>query len=367
MKTLTSKQLSFVKSYLLFFLTVSLFLCVFSDTGICALQLNATDPVDNKTYTISQENRTVTINTDGSVKSIPFAYPITDAVCFNKHLTFLATDEKSQDKHHYVFMYYNANNNDANTIVTDISVSREPVSFCADESGNIYLLDSNNKTIHIISQNGNRSINTNCTVYQLLYMGNNELLVFTDSGTACISVGSYKVISDLRVATPCIYVSSTKVADTQGTEYVYENSVFEKIVPPTEENTTTPLPSDTQYITAISDSYITITQGTTFAKLYKELGLKKADLTVCKPDGPVVDSGTLGTGMTAKFNGYTLQIIVLGDLTGEGNINSRDLKALMKHLSGESLLKGAYLEAADLYADNIVNTKDLLALSRLYE
>ena len=361
-----------MKRYIVIYCFTVLFLVAaiistLTSTSANALQLQITDPADNKVYDITQQNHTITISANGTVKSISFSDEIIGAICFDSAFTFLAVRNDAQNISRYVFMSYNATNGNIVTLATDIIVNKNAVSFCGDESGNFYLLDStDNRTIHILSQKSKSRINTDNTVYQMLYVGNNELLVFTDCETGCITNGSYRSLSSLCPATPCTYYGENTVVDAQGTEYLYENSKFEKITPPTENNDTSPIPSGTQYITSINETHITITQGTTFAKLYKELGLNKCDLTVCKPDGKIIDSGILGTGMTAKFNGKSLQIIVMGDVTGEGNINSRDLKAVMKHLSGESMLQGDYLRAADLYSDKIINTKDLVKLSNLY-
>ena len=367
MKSFASKPVHFTKICISLLLASIVLISMFTGTDICASQLKVCDPVNNKTYSISQSNRSVTIASDGKSESISFSEEIIDAVCFDSKFTILAKRPESQNVFHYTLMSYNAQNGDITTLATTIAVNNKAVSFCGDENGNFYLLDNKDNTaIHILSQTGNRVINTNTPVYQLLYMGNNEILVFTSKGTSCIANGIYTMLSTICPATPCSYLAKNKLADSNAVQYIYENSQLTKIVPTTEENDALPLPADSQHITEISQTHITITKGTTFAALYKELGIKKADLTVCKPDGKIVDSGTLGTGMTAKFSGYTLQIIVLGDLTGEGNINSRDLKVLMKHLNEESLLEGAYLKAADLYTDNTVNTKDLLALSKIY-
>ena len=70
--------------------------------------------------------------------------------------------------------------------------------------------------------------------------------------------------------------------------------------------------------------------------------------------------------MTLIVKGSHYSIVVTGDLTGEGNVNSRDLDALMKHLTEEQQLTGIFISAADIDKDNMLSTKDLVLLSRLY-
>ena len=100
--------------------------------------------------------------------------------------------------------------------------------------------------------------------------------------------------------------------------------------------------------------------------LLDTLGLEESKITIEKADGEAVASGKLGTGMTVLADGTRYSVAVKGDLTGEGNLNSRDLDAMMRHLTKENFLADIFAIAADLDNDNAITTKDLLALSRLY-
>ena len=61
---------------------------------------------------------------------------------------------------------------------------------------------------------------------------------------------------------------------------------------------------------------------------------------------------------------YEYKIVIYGDVTGEGNINSRDITALFNHLLGKESLIGSYLIASDVNHDNIVDNADLLLIER---
>ena len=58
--------------------------------------------------------------------------------------------------------------------------------------------------------------------------------------------------------------------------------------------------------------------------------------------------------------------IVRGDVTGEGNVNSRDEGLLFKHLLGQQKLNGVYKIAADINRDKKISNADLVLLSRIY-
>ncbi len=78
----------------------------------------------------------------------------------------------------------------------------------------------------------------------------------------------------------------------------------------------------------------------------------------------------IGTGSTVIFakgdNSLEFKIIVLSDITGEGNLNSKDLTALYNYLLGKTELTEEVLKiAADLNMDGKVDTLDLLAIEKI--
>lgn len=85
---------------------------------------------------------------------------------------------------------------------------------------------------------------------------------------------------------------------------------------------------------------------------------------VYKSDGSVAKSGKLKTGFTTLINSQSWTIAVCGDVTGEGNVNSKDVTLLQKYLCGTADLSGAYLKAADFNLDGKIDNRDLVLISR---
>lgn len=85
---------------------------------------------------------------------------------------------------------------------------------------------------------------------------------------------------------------------------------------------------------------------------------------VYKSDGTIAKSGKLKTGFTTFIDSQHLTIAVCGDVTGEGNVNSKDVTLLQKYLCGNETLSGAFLKAADFNLDGKVDNRDLVLISR---
>ena len=69
-----------------------------------------------------------------------------------------------------------------------------------------------------------------------------------------------------------------------------------------------------------------------------------------------------GAVVATKETSYT--VVVLGDVTGTGTVSSNDYKLLMKTLTGEKEIFGAYKKAADYNLDGSVDNKDLVLIAQ---
>lgn len=105
---------------------------------------------------------------------------------------------------------------------------------------------------------------------------------------------------------------------------------------------------------------------TTIAELKKNIEYGGATLTVRNHNGVLTASGKLGTGWKLEFfdgvRSETYYTVIKGDLTGEGNTNSRDIKALSQAILTGSLLDEPQRAAADMDGNGEINCADLYAL-----
>ena len=93
---------------------------------------------------------------------------------------------------------------------------------------------------------------------------------------------------------------------------------------------------------------------------------KGVSVVITDPSGNVVDD-TLKTGYKVTISGNTietLEIVIYGDASGDGEINALDLLKVQKDILGTSKLSGAYKKAADASKDGAINALDLLKIQK---
>lgn len=104
-----------------------------------------------------------------------------------------------------------------------------------------------------------------------------------------------------------------------------------------------------------------IAPNTTSAQFRKSCGLNNP--VIFDKNGSKKTSGQVGTGMTVtSSDGSSYTLIIFGDVTGEGNINSRDLDLIEKQVLTGTGLEDKYLLAADIIHDEKIDLKDASAL-----
>lgn len=114
-----------------------------------------------------------------------------------------------------------------------------------------------------------------------------------------------------------------------------------------------------------SDGYISgIDCGTTVTEFKKHFS---NEVNIYDKEGNEITSGKIKTGYRALITDVIYDISVLGDITGEGNVKSNDVSALMSYFVNKSDLSGVYLKSADFNNDGSIDNKDLVGIARKAE
>lgn len=113
----------------------------------------------------------------------------------------------------------------------------------------------------------------------------------------------------------------------------------------------------------IDGSIIYVPQGTTAAQLKKGLDYGSGSLTITNHNGVVGASGRVGTGWTLEHSfdsgSREYKTVVRGDVTGEGNINTNDLRRLADLLLSDAEPERAVMLAGDIDGDGTLSAADL--------
>ncbi len=85
-------------------------------------------------------------------------------------------------------------------------------------------------------------------------------------------------------------------------------------------------------------------------------------IIVKKADGTAVTTGNVGTGYTITIGDKKYTAIKLGDIDGDGTIDTLDSLKALKQFVGTEKLNGVYKEAADINKDGVIDTLDSLKM-----
>lgn len=348
-------------------ITVLTLTTIMTTADTSAAQFNLTDYSSDTPYSVKISKNIVTIQSAFGNKELFIDTPVIACSVYDKVFYFLSYTDYNED---YVACCYtyNLNNDYLTNITTLLPIFTDESRFSVDKFGRFYLIDRvDNYTINCFYE-GNvvKTIKLDTTIYQLLCIDGTHVTAITAEGVYLVDEANIAYISDASPVTPCTYTGDGFITDSLGTIFTYNNG---GIYPTVTETTIIPTDSVSPEITpkpTINDTYILTEQGTTVAKLRKSFGVSKDKFTVYKKDGSIYPQGKLGTGMTVHVQGKTYSVIIYGELTGEGNINSRDLKLMMKFLTDEETPDIVQSISADINCDGKICTKDLLQLSALY-
>ena len=78
--------------------------------------------------------------------------------------------------------------------------------------------------------------------------------------------------------------------------------------------------------------------------------------------GVTLQGTVLGTGAKVTFNNNTYTLVVLGDVSGDGEVKSKDYMMIKNYIMGTLVLNDAEKEAADVSKDNEIKSKDYMII-----
>lgn len=253
----------------------------------------------------------------------------------------------------------------------------------SDAVGKVYRIQ-NDSCMMLFQCDANVGKANACIVDQVVYYpcGNQIFGYRVSSGEKCFSISLNSAISDLYAYRGYIYAVSNSgkpsVVRIHPDEFTDLTPRYESTQSPeSQDSPDNDQQNEPDYLIA-SELYDIdfntyrisgIPAGTTFAQLKKNIRHDGYTMSLYR-DGKQKKSGNCGTAMTVVFDSdratYTFELSVNGDITGEGNVNSRDLNILMEYLIDTYDFNGVYTLSADLSGDGIVDVKDLALLHRMF-
>lgn len=313
-----------------------------------------TDPVSELSYTITQNGDEISVKLNSSQIGVTYIENACSFSLCGDVLSIFSNDDINGNVNCYFFDFY-SDSIDSATITA--YAYNNPLCFAADMNKNVYFVSQSDiSQLNFYSNNRCNKIKLLSPVKELLSVSDVGILAICTDRVYYVENGGYKEISGLQLSTPVSYKGNGVIRDISG----YEHNLREAQASVCTEFTT-------QAPEALDIPEIYFCEvGSTVSKIKKAFASLEVT-RITKADGKDIDSGKLGTGSTVYFeNNESMTVIINGELTGEGNINSRDVKAILNHLCRKELLSGSFLIAADTDGDGEVTTKDALKIAEMY-
>lgn len=121
----------------------------------------------------------------------------------------------------------------------------------------------------------------------------------------------------------------------------------------------------------VSDLIKNISKNTSVSDFANNVTVKdNGKIRVYDTTGTTEITGNVGTGMIARvvdsndYNLLDLDVVVKGDVSGDGNISITDLVKVKRHLSGDEELTGVYEVAGNITETDSIGITDLVKIAR---
>lgn len=343
---------------------------------------------------------------------------------------FLITDFDSIEFSQFVYsdsFIYISNNNGIvkkystyGELITTYSIHHSAVYLSASKSGEIYAIANNG--LFLISDDGAKMICDQCVDAPISFISND---VFVNDTGYYYKIGANYTVNKLIASKSTVYYPSGGIIDNHSliadnnilygfditsnaadrmisfSNYIEEICLIDSTILALSYQNGAPVISkaaytdmiklnqnsldiikedvDTPYcvtsnIYTVDNEKQTITginYSTTISEFKSNIYYDGFKVSFTRYDGKEIKSGNIGTATIARFyNEYYFieyELSVVGDLTGEGNVNSRDKKLMFSYLLDEVIFSGVYLNSADIDKSNKIDTVDLVLLLRTIE
>ncbi|MBR2714905.1 MAG: hypothetical protein IKB73_01705 [Ruminococcus sp.] len=232
-----------------------------------------------------------------------------------------------------------------------------------------YTLAADGRSIIAINnntENPEREISLNGDVAQINCVNNYVIALTYDGNTPNISVIPFSDFSEIRsnytdydenYAQNNEHCDDNNSSENSHMKYEYD-----------EENSH--ITSDVYFVDNTRMRILDISSPTTVAQFKKNMNYDDFNVEFFRNDGKKLTSGKVGTATVARFYNdryvYEYELAVTGDITGEGNVNTRDRKLLFDATAEVVTFTGVYVDAADFYDNDILGLRDLVLWIRRF-
>lgn len=244
-----------------------------------------------------------------------------------------------------------------------------PATACIKPTGN----DNPNYMLKSLSVSG-QSLTPTFSMYETSYsvIVPNSVSSVTISAAAVAATTSISGTGNKNLSVGTNKITITSKAQNGSTRTYTINIVRQEAPKPVEPETPVNPPSigsgsfhinSNNTITGITDFPISA------ANFAQKISVTNGSVKITTASGSQ-KSGNVGTGDqvrvydTSGVLKYTYTVIIYGDTSGDGQINSLDLLRIQKHILGISTLNSAYGLAADTSKDGNTNSLDLLQVQK---
>lgn len=329
--------------------------------GAINSSFTVTDGKTDLTYTALINGDTVKVSCDSEAVGSTYAENITACSVYGDIITFYSVDIINSA---FTVYFCDFKSNSIKCVAINTDAFNNSNCFTADARGCVYFVSAEDTSKLCIYEKGAiNEVKLNSQITQLLCVDGENIITVTTDYTYLYGGNEDLEIIGSPMSVPAYYTGGGVIEDFNGNKYIYENGNIEEKTIATE---TAPISTRTATYPQVVGGVYVGEIGVAVSKIKKAF----ADLEVTevrKADGDIIESGKVGTGARVILStGEEITVIIYGEVTGEGNVNSRDLTAVLNHLSDKELLSGAASAAADVDKDGKVTTKDALKIALMY-